>query len=682
MGGYLSALCCGLVAAAVGAAEADFVVAPTGRDEAAGTAAAPFATLERAKAAVRKLRAEQPQRATPVRVLLRGGRYELTAPIVFGPEDSGTAAAPTVYAAWPGETPVLSGGRRLTGWKVVDGRWALVLPAASGDWAFSQLFVNGQRRYRPRLPRTGYYTIAKDVPPSPEVKAKGHDRFGIKPGEIKPEWRNLSDVEVCLFNQWNMHRMRLKTIDAQTGEVTCTGPTCNPSYWAALPKGFRFLVDNVAEALERPGEWYLDKPTRTLTYLPVAGEDPNTTEVIAPALDQLLRVEGNAAAGQPVAHVRLAGLTFAHTNWNCPPAGHSFPQAEANLTAAVVARGAQHWQVIDCTFAHLGTWGLDLGEGCRHNKLERCTVADIGAGGIKIGTQGIPGNEALHAGWTEVVDCTFAHGGRLHPAAIGVWIAQSPHNTIARNDIFDFYYTGISVGWTWGYGRSLAHDNRIADNHVWQIGQRVLSDMGGIYTLGISTGSVIEHNSFHDIDAFSYGGWGIYYDEGTSNIISRNNLVYRTKTGGFHQHYGRENRFENNIVAFARVGQLQRSRDEKHLGFTLERNLIYWDQGPLLHGNWAAGGGYKLDRNLYWQAAGAPVTFGKQTLDQWRATGQDKDSLVADPLFVDPAKGDFRLKPDSPAAKVGFVPFPLTGFGRPDKGGAWALTPAPPAFPG
>ncbi len=671
----------GLLMLAGGTAMAapDFVVAPNGRDTNPGTAAAPFASLDRARQAVRELRAAQPGRTTPVRVELRDGWYTLPATLVFDPKDSGTAASPTVYAAAAGASPVLSGGRRLTGWTVRDGRWTLRLP--DGVAAFSQLFVNSQPRFRPRLPKTGYYTIAGELEPSAAAKGKGWDRFTFKSGDLKPEWKNLADVELLSFNEWNMSRLRIAKIDAATNEVAFTGPTCNTSYWAGLRRGYRYLVDNVAEALDTPGQWYLDKPTRTLTYLPLPGENPATAVVVAPVIDELVRIKGDAAAGLPVQHVQLEGLTFAHTNWVCPPGGNSFPQAEANLTAAVVATGAQHWRLADCTFAHLGTYGIDLGEGCRDNVIERCTVSDIGAGGIKIGTQGIPADEKAWSGWTTVRDCTFSHGGRLHPAGIGVWIAHSPSNVIEHNDIYDFYYTGISVGWSWGYGRSLSHDNLIADNHVWQIGQAVLSDMGGIYTLGLSPGSVIEHNCFHDIDAYSYGGWGIYFDEGTSDIVARNNLVYRTKTGGFHQHYGRNNLFENNIVAYARVGQLQRTRDEQHQQFTLRHNIVLWDQGPLMHGNWGSPERYSLESNLYWDASGADIAFAGQDLAAWQAKGQDKGSLIADPLFVDPEKGDFRLKPGSPAAKVGFKPFPLSGWGRRDQAGAWALKAVPPAYP-
>jgi parallel beta-helix repeat protein len=245
---------------------------------------------------------------------------------------------------------------------------------------------------------------------------------------------------------------------------------------------------------------------------------------------------------------------------------------------------------------------------------------------------------------------------------VGVWVGQSSGNAIVHNDIHHLYYTGVSVGWSWGYAPTSAHDNLVEYNHIHTIGQGLLSDMGGIYTLGVSPGTKLRFNHIHDVESYGYGGWGIYTDEGSTTILIENNVVYRTKTGGFHQHYGRENIVRNNVFAFSRDGQLQRTREEDHLSFTFERNIVYWDQGTLLSSNWKKDR-FKMDHNLYWRVGGKPFDFAGASLEDWRKRGHDVHSIVGDPLFVDPAKGDFTLKPDSPALKLDFKPIDLSKVG-------------------
>jgi hypothetical protein len=161
---------------------------------------------------------------------------------------------------------------------------------------------------------------------------------------------------------------------------------------------------------------------------------------------------------------------------------------------------------------------------------------------------------------------------------------------------------------------------------------------------------------FHDIYAYSYGGWGMYTDEGSTGILFENNLVYRVKTGGFHQDYGKENIVRNNILAFSKLYQLQATRVEEHLSFTLQRNIVYWDSGVLLSGRWDKVR-HVSGNNCYWEATGKPVDFLGHTLEAWQAKGHEQGSIVADPGFANPAQDDFQLAPDSPALKLGFQPF-------------------------
>jgi hypothetical protein len=548
------------------------------------------------------------------------------------------------------------------GWRVGEGgRWQIHLPEVQrGQWSFTQLFVGGERRYRPRLPKDGYYRIAKEGP-SPG-KDKAPDSFQFKPGQLDPAWPDLSDVEVLVFHSWTMDRMKIKTVDAGRHLVTFTSPTLGKDWFFDLRAGKRFLVENVAAALDSPGQWYLDRKSGVLTYLPVPGEKPDTTDVIAPRIERLLVLRGDAAAGRPVEHLVFRGLTLAHSNWNTPPEGWRCGQSESTLWGVVSAVGARHCVFDACKIAHVGTYAIELGEGCKHNRVENCEITDMAAGGVKIGEMRLRDDNRL-ASHNVVRNNLIAHGGRMHAAGMGVWIGHSPFNFVEHNEICDLYQTGISAGWSWGYGQSLAHDNTIAWNRIHDIGQGVTDDMGGIYTLGISTGTVLHHNLIHDVACDGYGGRGIYFDEGTSEILAENNIVYRTDAGAFMHHYGRDNRVLNNVFALAHGGQLDRLREENHRSFTFKHNIVYYDDsGTLLWENWG-NNQYVMDENLYWKFGG-PVLFGNMPLTEWQKKGHDRSSIIGDPLFVDPERGNFTLKPGSPALKIGFKPFDLKAAGR------------------
>lgn len=655
-----------------GGVAGDLVVAPDGDDSWSGTAAVanaarsdgPFRTLARAQQAVRALKAAAPGRMGAIVVVLRGGSYAQSAPWTLTSEDGGSAAAPVVYKAAPGEVPVISGGVALHGFTVDgSGRWVLKLPeVAAGSWTFNQLWVNGERRYRPRAGE-GYRFIAGARRPSPAAANHGYDRFRYADGDLEPGWPALAEIEVLAFHQWSMSRLRIAGFEPARNTVQFTGATCSSDDWAALKSGWRYLVENVGVEFAQPGQWHLERATGTLVYRPLPGEDPLTSEVVAPRCEQLLRIAGDPAQGRFVDYLRFEDLTFSHTSWRLAAGGYSCGQAEMVIPGALAAIGLRHSALTGCAISHTGGWALDLAHGCSDNRISSCALYDLAAGGIKIGDGTLHAKQEEATQGTVVANCLIAFAGRMHPAAPAVWIGQSHHNTVEHCEIHDLYYTGISLGWTWGYGRSDAHHNVIAYNHISRIGQGVLSDMGGIYNLGISPGTVFHHNRIHDVVSASYGGWGLYTDEGSSGVLLQDNIVYRTSAAGFHQHYGADNHVINNIFAYGREAQLMRTRDEDHLSFTIERNLVLYRDAPLLGLNWNGGPAhFVLNRNLYWNEHGE-VTFGAFPLPAWRAKGEDADSLIADPQFTDPGHGDFSLKPGSPAAAIGFMPIDASAIG-------------------
>ena len=672
--------------------DANFYVATNGSDAWSGTLVAPnrgktdgpFATLTRARDAVRDLRMRA-RLTGPVTVAIRGGFYPLAETITLTTADSGSERIPTIFAAYPGEKPVFSGGLRLTGWEQTpQGQWETCIPeVVQGHWKFAQLYVNGQRRYRPRLPKNGYFAVADAYPATEKNASSGFDRFKFAPGEMKAGWSDPNDIEILAFHVWSMSRIPLASVDEKERVATLTGRTYGTPSYADLSKGRKYIVENVREALTDPGEWYLEKASGVLLYIPQRGEQREKAEIIAPRLEKLLTIDG-------ANHIQWRGLTFAHTAWNVPATGYSFPQAEIPVPAAIEVTNANGVTFDTCKIEHTGGWAISFGKAAQNCRVNDCELTDLGAGGVKLGeTERRPDAEA--AGHNAVTNSLIAHAGRVHPAAIGVFIGHSAYNAVSHNEIADMYYTAVSVGWSWGYNESGAHHNTIEDNHLHHIGQGVLSDMGGIYTLGISPGTTLRRNLIQEVYGVQYGGWGIYFDEGSTGIIAENNVVYGMSAAPFHQHYGKENVVRNNVLALGREAQLMRTRPEDHLSFTLERNLVYGGRGgdgPLLGSNWSGDPTrFHLQNNLYWYGDGKPAVFRDgMTLTQWQAQGFDKDSLVADPRFVAPEKGDFSLRSDSPAPRIGFQPIDLSGVGRPGKKQVKLApraypAPAPPATP-
>ena len=642
-------------------------VAPGGSDAAAGTKAQPLATLTAARDLARKMRKDGPL-PEPVTILVQAGEYFMTEPLVLAYEDSGTESAPMVIKGEPGPPPIFYGAQPITGFTEVSGSlWKTEVPQVRlYGWRFEQLYVNGHRAVRAIAPNEGFFgpiAVTETALNPGEPAADFAVQKIVIPGDAAKLFENLSQEELnntvaTFYHAWDNTRKPVLSFRKEEDAIYLSGGGMKP--WNPIKEKSQFTIENNKNALDAPGEWFLE-PGGTLYYRPLPGEKPGQTTCLAPTLEKLVIIRGEGS-NHRVSHVRFENLAFQVAAYRMPHLGVDPVQAAAPVEAAVQLDFAEHITFSDIEIAHTGGTGIWFRQGCADSRLEHSWIHDLGASGVKIGETTLRQDERELTRGITVDNCIVQSGGHVFPCAVGVTIFHGASNTLTHNDIGDFRYSGVSVGWVWGYGPSPSRDNRVEFNHIHHLGWGVLSDMGGVYTLGISPGTVISNNVIHHVYSFDYGGWGLYTDEGSSNILMENNLVYACKNAGFHQHYGQDNIIRNNIFANSLKGQLQASRVEDHQSLTFTNNLVYWDSGDLLVNHWKD---FHLgtDQNCYWDTRTPDIRFGEETFEAWQASGKDKDSVVADPGFVDPANGDYHLKNDAVAKKIGFKPFDYTQAG-------------------
>ena len=349
------------------------------------------------------------------------------------------------------------------------------------------------------------------------------------------------------------------------------------------------------------------------------------------------------------------------------PGYASDSQSVCSAYGALEFRYAHNCAIEHCTVKNVGLHGVTVNEGCDKIRIYGNLFSDIGAGAIKI-CGGAYGCKKVEETWGNIISQNhIKRCGRRYSAGCGILIMHAYSNTVSHNEISHLYYTGISVGWVWGYCNSIAKDNLIEKNHVHHIGQGRLSDMGGIYLLGPQPGTVVRNNIVHDVSGYRYGGTGIYTDEGSSGILIEKNIVYNIQKAAFNQHFGRMNTVRNNIAAKSGF-MMKAARPELHTGVVAERNIFVTDGGTAYVFGYRIGSGcfYMIqgNNNLHFDVQNAHklLVIGEAEVGQRSYTlsevqqqfGLEQGSIVADPQFVDYENNDFTLKEDSPAFKLGF----------------------------
>jgi hypothetical protein len=521
-----------------------------GDDAADGSADHPVATVS---AAQKRVRSALAANAKEITVQIAPGNYVLSEPLRLTAEDASKSSTGSLTFASAGGQVRLSGGQKITGWRVVNNRWITKLSLDADLPPFRDLWVNGRRAARARTPNDGYF----------RVESPGTDNrtsFAAAANEFH-QLANPPGAEVAFLHDWSMSRVRLASIDAQTRTYHVADPIGASSPIFAITNFEphpRYFLENAPEFLDAPGEWFLDEKTGELSYIPRDGEAPDAAEIVAPRLDQLLVIHGEA--GKPVQNVSFKGITFSHTRFEIPPHGYAGVQAAVHesrstaedhaslkLTPAVFVDGARNCRFDNCRFEHTAASGVQLIH-AQNIEIDHCQFSDIGGAGLDIGStsaEDLPASDS-----NTIQNCVIENCGANFFGAVGLWIGLCSNTNIAHNELRNLPYTGVSVGWRWDDTPSPCRANRLSENHIHHVMQ-ALSDGGGIYTLGRQPETRLFRNVIHDVptSAGRAESNGVFMDEGTTELVVRDNTIYNVAKSAIRFHQAGANTIEANRLA-------------------------------------------------------------------------------------------------------------------------------------
>ena len=639
---------------------ATFYVAPNGNDEWSGKlpepnaakSDGPFATPLKAQGAVREL--VRKGLKGNVRVLFRQGRYYLSEPLVFGPEDSGTAEHSITYAAYPGERAALVGGIRLTSWSRYQGEiWESPIPAGLAP---RQLFENGRRLPLARTPKVGYLEILKPV------TDKEQTAFVYLGYKLHPEGWDIADATVVIWpgHNWFSFDKPIASIDVDRYTITLGSDEGYP-----MTPGNRYFVQNVLALLTQVGECQISRSKGKVYCWPTQAPIQEQ-EIVISAAENMIRIQGQSS-DKPVRNLHFEGLDLTIANGD-----------------VVSIAGAEDCSLRYCLIENSYGSGLTVGGAAQRIIVYGNLIRHNGYCGVVM--QG-PGWKEADANREHVVENNHIHHcGELVGHGAGVYISQSGHNKVLHNHIHHMPRYGTTIkglvyqelrkqipGLTWEKHFDLLHsrNNLIAYNDIHHVNLDS-QDTGAMESWGPGRDNVYDHNIIHDVgnEVFDLQS-GMYLDDATDYFTVTNNIIYSVVGTSNNQSVyakGVGNKFTNNIFVVGPTNSAAISSlfmgDERCDHHEYTRNIFYFEaQGGSIYNffNWSDDRVAASDYNLFWQPLGELTIRGAPgvgSLESWQKVlgGKfDQHSLVADPLFVDPANRDYRLKPDSRALKLGFV---------------------------
>ena len=557
----------------------EIYVSLQGNDKNPGTKEAPFNTLNRAiKQAREWRRLNWPEVAGGIYIRLEEGVYAQRNSLFLRPEDSGTPDSPTVICAVDGAHPVISGGVAVTGWKrgcnhpavpekLKQKIWSAEAPLIGNRRVETrQMWVNGHKVQRAaQFPDGGLEQMIDFNPEEQTITIPVSQNVNPK------RLQNAGQLEMIVHQRWAIAILRVKSIDAKDGQavVRFHEPESHLEFAHPWPQpviggekgNSSFCLTNALELLDQPGEWFQEYPSGTIYYYPQAGENMETAEVIIPALETLVTIDGTLS--RPVKHIQFNGITFAHTSWMRPSfQGHvtlqgGFPLLDAyklqepglpekaelenqawitRPETAIRVRGAEHIDFKHCTFRHLSSTGLDYEWAVTASSVEDCQFTDIGGtallvgafpdGGFETHIPFIPADVRELCSHITIRNNFISNVTNEDWGCVGIGAGYVRNMDISHNEVCHLNYSGICVGWGWTSLESGMCNNRIEANYVHHFARR-LYDAGGLYTLSNQPGSVMRNNRIEHLIEAPYAtndrAFYIYLDEATDGYTMENN---------------------------------------------------------------------------------------------------------------------------------------------------------------
>lgn len=686
----------------------DFYISAGGSDNHPGTKEQPFATFAQARDQVRQW--NQSNATEDITIWISRGEYFLSETLVFGLDNSAKSGQTITYAALPGEKPIVSSDVAIVGWeklkkmpiglpKIANGKiWVAPVPESVSDF---KVMYNSQGM----LPRAKTKAIAH--------LRKGDDWVGTEEYHtmipfLKGTTNDLfnplnAEIEVIPAAPWTMNILPVKSVDSATGMVYLGASS---TYALAAPRFYMgpeaIWVENTFAGLDTLGKWVFDADAKLIYYWPLDNAKPGN-DIVVPKLIEMIRVEGQidyeGPTDIPVIGLIFKGLTFTHGN-RFESAGqtgrglqHDWERFDSS-TALIRFRGAENCSVEDCIFINSGGAGIRLDLYAQNNRIYNNEFSELGGTAVLLAGYG-PGTKDVNK--NNIVSNNYIHHiGRLWWHSLGIWAWQSGQNLISHNTIHNVPYTAIAVTgrirwdksgkgecsktlrWSetgdfngsesWEERERFLHgrQNRIEDNDIYQA-MDVMQDGNGVYISGAGHGNVVRGNYVHDTPSAA-AGEAIRCDDDQHETLVENNVIFRFGTHGIGLCSKGRNHFFNNIVACPpnRVNRgmlsFEPTSDMINAGSRVFHNIFYATQSnqPFVfqEGINRIISTVEIDRNIYFNTSDPKAA--NEYLDWARKNGRERKSIQVDPLFVDAKNGNFQLSLNTPAIKLGFIPFVLS----------------------